>query len=79
MDGLFAKLFHTLDQSQRDSTEDVEILQLTFHLEFSFLRLCFEQGNLCTFFKPKETEYDSPHYAPAKRGWEVPDPLYKNA
>lgn len=80
MDGLFAKLFHTLSQSQVDNTEeDVEILQLTFHLEFSCLRLCFQQGNRCTFLKPKETEYDSPYYTPAKRGREVLDPLYENA
>lgn len=82
MDGLFAKakLFHTLSQSQVDNTEeDGEILLLIFHLELSCLRLCFQQRNMCTFLKPKETEYDSPHYAPAKRGREVPDPLYENA
>lgn len=66
MNGLFAKLFPTLSQSQGDGTEDVEIPQLTFHLEFSCLRLRFEQGNLCTFLKPNETEYDSPHYAPSR-------------
>lgn len=66
MNGLFDRLFHTLYQSQRDSTEDMKILQFTFHLEFSCLHLCFQQGNMCTFLKPKETEYDSPHYAPSR-------------
>lgn len=75
MDGLFAKLFHTLYQSQRDSTEDVEILQLIFHLEFSCLCLCSEKGNLCTFLKPNETEYDSPHYAPSRSRGGGPRPF----